>query len=45
MNIRDYRVLLDYTNYLKECHSKGSEISKQTIKEYLKEDYFHKKTV
>ena len=38
---KELKILLDYTNYIKECVSNNSVISKKTIKKYLNEDYFH----
>ena len=35
------KILIDYTNYLKECVSNNSEINKDTIREYLKGSHFH----
>ena len=37
---KELKLLLDYTNYIKECVSSNSEISKKTIKDYLKEDHY-----
>ena len=39
------KVLLDYTNYIKECVSSMGEINKNTVKDYLDEDHFYKKQV
>lgn len=38
---KELKLLLDYTNYIKECVSTNSEISKKTIKDYLSEDHYY----
>ena len=38
---KELKILLDYTNYIKECVSNNSVISKKTIKDYLKEDHYY----
>jgi len=35
--------LLDYTNYIKECVSNGTEINKDTIRDYLEENHYYNK--
>lgn len=40
-----FKILIDYTNYIKKCVSIGTEINKETIKNYLKEDYYYEKRV
>lgn len=35
------KLLLDYNKFLKECVSNNTEINKNTIREYLKDSYYH----
>lgn len=43
--INKFKLLLDYTEYLNNCVSDKRELSKDTIRDYLKEDYYHKSIV
>lgn len=43
LNSDKLKLLLDYTNYIKECVSNNSEINKNTIRNYLKEDYYYER--
>tara|TARA_R110002072_G_C7915426_1_gene530649 strand:+ start:517 stop:654 length:138 start_codon:yes stop_codon:yes gene_type:complete len=40
---KEIKRLIDYTNYIQECVSIGTEINKQTVKDYLNEEHFYNK--
>jgi hypothetical protein len=40
---KELKRIIDFKNYINKCVSNNSEINNDTIKKYLKEDFYFKK--
>ena len=43
LNVKELKLLLDYTNYIKECVSTKHEINKNAIRKYSKDSHWYKR--